>query len=57
MAEELMYNFITSISELEVNVDLYSVGGNHQRGNGDKDANIEGDNNILVINRNLKKMV
>lgn len=55
MAEELMYNFITSISELEVNVDLYSVGGNHQRGNGDKDANIEGDNNILVINRNLKR--
>jgi predicted phosphodiesterase len=55
MAEELLYNFITSISEMKVNVDVYSVGGNHQRGNGNKDANIEGDNNNLVIVRNLRR--
>lgn len=55
MAEELLYGFITSISEMEVNVDVYSVGGNHQRGNGDKDANLEGDNNNFVVVRNLKK--
>jgi len=55
MAEELLYGFITSISEMKVNVDLYSVGGNHQRGNGNKDANIEGDNNNYTIVKNLKK--
>lgn len=56
MAEELLFNFTQSVSEMEVNVDVYSVGGNHQRGNGNKDANIEGDSNIVVINENLKKM-
>lgn len=55
MAEELLYNFITSISEMGVNVDLYSVGGNHQRANGDKEANLESDNNNLVIVKNLRK--
>jgi hypothetical protein len=55
MAEELLYGFITSVSEMDVNVDLYSVGGNHQRGNGNKDSNIEGDGNNLVIVENLKK--
>jgi len=56
MAEELLYGFVTSISEMKVNVDLYSVGGNHQRGNqANKDSNIEGDNNNLVIVKNLKK--
>jgi hypothetical protein len=55
MAEELLYGFVTSISEMKVNVDLYSVGGNHQRGNGNKDANIEGDNNNYTIIKNLRK--
>ena len=56
MAEELLYGFITSISEMKVNVDLYSVGGNHQRGNqAYKDGNIEGDNNNYTIVKNLKK--
>lgn len=55
MAEELLYGFVTSVSEMKVNVDLYSVGGNHQRGNGNKDANIEGDNNNYTIVKNLKK--
>lgn len=55
MAEELLYGFVTSVSEMDVNVDLYSVGGNHQRGNGNKDSNIEGDGNNLVIVKNLKQ--
>ncbi|MEX0084162.1 hypothetical protein AB2T90_17185 [Clostridium butyricum] len=55
MAEELLYNFVTSISSMKVNVDLYSLSGNHQRGNGDKDANIESDSNNYVIVKNLRK--
>ena len=55
MAEELLYGFISSISSMNVNVEVYSVGGNHQRGNGDKDANLESDNNNIVIVKNLKK--
>lgn len=56
MAEELLYGFIESISAMNVNVDVYSVGGNHQRGNGEKDANIESDNNNYVIVKNLRKL-
>ena len=55
MAEELFYGFITSISEMKVNVDVYSISGNHQRGNGDRDANIESDSNNFVIVNNLRK--
>jgi hypothetical protein len=55
MGEELLYNFINSVSEMNVNVDVYSVGGNHQRGNGDKDFSIEGDNSNFVVVNNLRK--
>jgi len=57
MGTELLYNFITSISEMNVNIDVYSVGGNHCRGgaSSDKSSSIEGDNSNFVVVNSLKK--
>lgn len=54
-AIKLMYEFISTISTF-ANVDLISVGGNHQRGNGLKNANIEGDNNNIIVLETLKML-
>lgn len=56
-ATRLLYKFITSVSKMDYNVDLVSVGGNHQRGQGSKDANIEGDNNNIVIKENIETIL
>lgn len=55
-AEMLLFSFITDVSKL-ANVEFYSVGGNHNRSNGSKDANVEGDNSNVVITENIKKFV
>ena len=48
-ATKLLYGFCTSVSEF-ANIEFVSVGGNHNRGNGSKNANVEGDNsNIIMI--------
>lgn len=54
-ATKLLYNFITTVSTF-ANVDVISIGGNHQRGNGLKNANIEGDSNNIVIVETLKML-
>ena len=54
---KLLYEFITSISKMNYNVDLITVGGNHQRGQGSKDANIEGDNNNIVIKEQIETLI
>lgn len=46
-ATRLLYGVCTSISEY-ANVEFVSVGGNHNRGAGSKDANIEGDNSNII---------
>lgn len=55
-ATRLLYGLCSSISEF-ANVDVVSVGGNHNRGNGSKDANIEGDNSNIIIVEMLKEFV
>lgn len=55
-ATKLLYGLCTSISEF-ANVEFVSVGGNHNRGNGSKDANIEGDNSNIIIVEMLKEFV
>lgn len=53
---KLLYGFCTSISEF-ANVEFVSVGGNHNRGNGSKNANIEGDSSNIIIVETLKDFV
>ena len=55
-ATRLLYGFCTSISEY-ANVEFVSVGGNHNRGAGSKDANIEGDNSNIIIVEMFKDFV
>lgn len=55
-ATQLIFSFISDISKL-ANVEYYSVGGNHSRMNGNKDANLEGDNANVIINETLKSFV
>lgn len=59
MASKLLYSFITKISEINdgINVDVVSVGGNHNRMTSNKDANLEGDNANVIIVDNLKTYV
>ena len=55
-ATKLLYGFCTSISEF-ANVEFVSVGGNHNRGNGSKNANVEGDNSNIIIVETFKEFV
>lgn len=55
-ATRLLYGVCTSISEF-ANVEFVSVGGNHNRGAGSKDANIEGDNSNIIIVEMFKDFV
>lgn len=55
-ATQLIFQFITDISKF-ANVEYYSVGGNHNRLNGLKDANLEGDNSNVIITEMLKSFV
>ena len=55
-ASKLLYMFATELSQLDEgkNVDIISVGGNHNRLNKNKECNIEGDNVNVIIVENLK---
>lgn len=55
-ATRLLYGVCTSISEY-ANVEFVSVGGNHNRGAGSKDANIEGDNSNIIIVEMFKDFI
>jgi len=55
-ATQLLYSFITDISVF-ANVEFYSVGGNHNRMAGMKDANLEGDNSNVIIVEMIKDFV
>ncbi|OME53993.1 hypothetical protein BSK59_15545 [Paenibacillus odorifer] len=48
-AYELMRDFIVALSD-KYNVTYRGIGGNHDRMNGDKNDNIDGDSTIFVIN-------
>lgn len=52
-ATKLLFGFLCDLTNNDLNVTLYSVGGNHSRLS-DKDANIEGDNANVIINENVK---
>ena len=47
-AIKTLYEFVTTVSEF-ANVRFISVGGNHSRASGSKNANIQGDNSNIVI--------
>lgn len=55
-ASKLLYMFATELSQLDEgkNVDIISVGGNHNRLAKNKECNIEGDNVNVIIVENLK---
>ena len=53
-ATKLLFSFITKISKMEKNVEVYSLGGNHDRMCGMKEGNLEGDSANVIINEDLK---
>lgn len=53
---QLLFSFITKVSEFG-NVNFYSLGGNHNRQNGLKEANLEGDSTNVVITEMLKSFI
>lgn len=55
-AYELIRNFIVGLSE-DFNVTYRGIGGNHDRMNGDKNDNIDGDSTIFVINFMVKEFI
>ncbi|MCY9758356.1 metallophosphoesterase family protein [Paenibacillus alvei] len=55
-AYELIRDFIVNLSD-EFNVTYRGIGGNHDRMNGDKGDNIDGDSTIFVINFMVKEFV
>lgn len=59
MASKLLFSFANDLSQLDEgkDVDILSVGGNHNRMTSNKDANIEGDNANVIIVQNLKDFI
>lgn len=59
MASKLLFSFANELSQLDEgkDVDILSVGGNHNRMTSNKDANIEGDNANVIIVQNLKDFI
>ncbi|MCY9737429.1 metallophosphoesterase family protein [Paenibacillus alvei] len=55
-ATRYIFDLLVSLSEY-VNVEYEGIGGNHDRSNGDKHANIDGDNMMVVINESIKDLV
>lgn len=55
-AYELIRDFIVNLSK-DFNVTYRGIGGNHDRMNGDKGDNIDGDSTIFVINFMVKEFV
>lgn len=55
-ATELIYWLLTYLSKY-VEVEFEGIAGNHDRSNGDKKANIDGDNFIVVVNESIKKLI
>ena len=53
-ATKLLFSFITEISKMNKNVEVYSLGGNHDRMSGMKENNLEGDSANVIINEDLK---
>lgn len=58
-ASKLLFSFANELSQLDCgkNVDIISVGGNHNRLNKSKEANIEGDNANVIICENIKTYI
>lgn len=56
MATKLLYGFCTSVSDF-ANVGFVSVGGNHMRSSGIKNANVEGDNANVIIVETFKEFI
>lgn len=51
-AIDIIYRFLIALCK-KANVDYYSIAGNHDRSNGDKKANLKGDNADIIIARQL----
>lgn len=56
-ATKLLLDFCISVESLGVKVNLVSVGGNHNRMNGVKGGNNEGDNANVIICENIKTIL
>lgn len=58
-ASKLLFSFANELTQLDdgKNVDIISVGGNHNRLNSNKDANLEGDNVNVIISGNLETYI
>lgn len=51
-ATKLIYNFLVRLCEFAC-VEYYGIAGNHDRSQGDKNINVDGDNANTIINENL----
>ena len=59
IASKLLFSFANELSQLDEgkDVDILSVGGNHNRMTSNKDANVEGDNANVIITQNIKDYI
>jgi metallophosphoesterase superfamily enzyme len=55
-AGKLLFDLIISLAEY-ANINFASIGGNHDRANGDKKKNHDGDNANVVISENIKDLI
>lgn len=55
-AFDLIKDFVISLS-YDFNVTYRGIGGNHDRMNGNKDDNIDGDSTIFIINHFMKELI
>jgi len=55
-ATEYMIELLVNLAE-HINVEFESISGNHDRSNGSKNDNIDGDNAIVIINENIKNFI
>ena len=58
-ASKILFSFANELTQINdgVNVDIPSVGGNHNRVNKSKEANIEGDNANVIICENIETYI
>lgn len=55
-ASDLIINLLVTLSQ-HINVEYTGISGNHDRSNGDKKANIDGDNVMVVINNTVGQFI
>ena len=55
-ATELIVELLVNLAE-HVNIEFESIAGNHDRSNGQKSDNIDGDNAIVIINDSIKNFI